>query len=202
MRAGVTYFPNDRPNYSGRCPDRRLVLSVNMSAWQLARQDVADDVALTLAAPESAVDPSQIVVELTETLLIDDPLVIGRRLERLRSTGISVSVDDFGAGFTSVAHLRKFPISQVKIDRALVSELEEDGANTRSVAGAVVALAQALELEVVAEGIETGHQLHTLAGFGCRVGQGYLFSPPVPAETISEWLAVEAVFADLVSPSS
>ena len=181
-------------------PDRRLGLSVNMSAWELARQDIADDVALTLAAPGATVDPSQIVVELTETVLIDDPLVVRRRLERLRSTGINVSVDDFGAGFTSVAHLREFPISEVKIDRSLVAELREDGSDARSVARAVVALAQALELEVISEGIESMHQVQALSGFGCRVGQGFLFSPPVPADKINEWLAADAPFLDLVSP--
>lgn len=157
--------------------------------------------ARTLATVAGSVDPSQIVVELTETLLIDDPLVIGRRLDRLRSTGVSVSVDDFGAGFTSVAHLRQFPISQVKIDRALITELEGSSSDSRSVAGAVVALAQALQLDVIAEGVETFYQLRALVELGCRIGQGYIFSAPVSAGRIGDWLAADVAFADVVSGS-
>ena len=179
-------------------PDRALRLSTNMSAWQLARHDVAEDVERALDRAGGRVDPDLVTIELTETLLIDDPLVVRRRLERLRSTGVHVSVDDFGAGFTSVAHLREFPISEVKIDRALTAELEEDLPAGRSVAGAVIALATALGLAVVAEGVESVGQARRLRGLGCRDAQGFLFSPPVPPEQITAWLGVAHPFAGLV----
>jgi diguanylate cyclase (GGDEF)-like protein len=179
---------------------RRLQLSTNMSAWELARRDVHEQVATILALAGPAIDPAQVTVELTETLLIDDPVVVGHRLNRLRSTGVRVSVDDFGSGFTSVAHLREFPISEVKIDRSLTGELI--ATSERSVAGAVIALAQALELDVVAEGIETREQTAELRRLGCRVGQGFHFSPPVSVEQIDEWLLLDAPFAPAMARTS
>lgn len=195
LRKGVA----ELVRWNTESPGRRLSLSTNMSPWQLARRDVDDEVVRTIAGAR-AVDPAQITIELTETLLIDDPMVVGRRLQKLRSTGVNLSVDDFGSGFTSVAHLRTFPISEVKIDRSLTAELDPDAVE-RSVAGAVIALAQSLELEVIAEGVETADQAQALKKLGCRHAQGYLFSPPVAADQIDEWLRADAPFAAEVGAS-
>lgn len=170
-----------------RLGQQKLRLSVNMSAWQLARQDIAGGVREQLDRHAHSIDPAQLTVELPEGLLVDAPEVTGRRLTALAASGVSVSVDDFGAGFTSIAHLRRFPIDEVKIDRELTSELGDRPINV-SVAASVIALARALELPTIAEGIETVRQASALRGLGCRIGQGFLFSKAVPAETISEWL--------------
>ena len=166
---------------------QKLRLSVNMSAWQLARQDIAGGVREQLEHHVRVIDPAQLTVELPEGLLVDAPEVTGRRLTALAASGVTVSVDDFGAGFTSIAHLRRFPINEVKLDRELTSELGGRPTNA-SVAASVIALARSLELPTIAEGIETVEQASALRGLGCRIGQGFLFSRAVPAETISEWL--------------
>lgn len=176
---------------------KRLKLSTNMSAWQLSRIDVDDEVARAIAW-EGGVDPAQVTIELTETLLVDDPEVVARRLRRLTDTGVGVSVDDFGAGFTSVAYLRKFPISEVKIDRALVWELTGGPDDDESLAAAVIALARAMNLEVVAEGVETQEQAAALRRLGCRVAQGFLFAKPLPVEEIDELIVADRPFAQFV----
>ncbi|MEM8708979.1 MAG: EAL domain-containing protein [Actinomycetota bacterium] len=178
----------------------RLKLSTNMSAWQLARVDVDDEVTRTIAW-EGGVDPAQLTIELTETLLIEDPEVVARRLRRLTDTGVGISVDDFGAGFTSVAYLRKFPISEVKIDRALVWELTGGPEDDESLAAAVIALARAMNLDVVAEGVETVEQAAALRRLGCRIAQGFLFAKPLPIEEIDELVDQSHPFADLIGDS-
>jgi len=174
----------------------RLKMSANMSAWQLARIDVDVEVARAISWA-GGVDPAQVIIELTETLLIDDPDIVARRLKKLRSTGVGISVDDFGAGFTSVAYLRKFPVSEVKIDRDLVWELDGTSNDSMSLAAAVIALANAMDLDIVDEGVETLQQAESLRRLGARVGQGYLFAKPLRAEEIDSIITEPYPFAHL-----
>jgi len=176
----------------------RLKLSVNMSAWQLSRVDVDAEVSRTLASV-GGVDPAQLTVELTETVLIDDPDVVARRLQKLRGAGVGISVDDFGSGFTSVAYLRKFPVTEVKIDRDLVWELDGTRTDNKSLAAAVIALAHAMELGIVAEGVETLEQAESLKRLGARVVQGYYFAKPLRAEEIDEIITDPFPFAHLIA---
>lgn len=176
----------------GRGGRPRLALSTNMSAWQLARTDVDQEVRRVLAG--GGVDPAQLTIELTETLLVEDPEVVARRLQKLRATGVGIAIDDFGAGFTSISYLREFPVTEVKIDRGLVWELVGDERDDASLVGAVIALSHALALDVIAEGVETPAQAATLRRLGCRVAQGYLFSPPVDADHIGVWAAQDRPF--------
>ena len=155
------------------------------AVWQLARVDVDKEISRILAW-EGGVDPAQLTVELTETLLVEDPEIVARRLGKISDTGVKISVDDFGAGFTAVAYLRKFPISEVKIDQGLVWELTGGPEDDQSFAAAVIALARALNLEIVAEGVETVEQAASLRRLGCRVAQGFLFAKPLPAVEIDE----------------
>jgi len=178
----------------GKLP--RLKLSANMSAWQLARIDVDVEVGRAISRT-GGVDPAQVIIELTETLLIDDPDIVARRLEKLRGTGVGISVDDFGAGFTSVAYLRKFPVSEVKIDRDLVWELDGTDRDDVSLAAAVIALANAMNLDVVAEGVETIQQAESLRRLGARIAQGYLFAKPLRAVEIDAIIAEPYPFAHL-----
>ncbi|RMH70334.1 MAG: EAL domain-containing protein [Actinomyces sp.] len=179
----------------------RLAVSTNMSAWELARIDVDADVRRALAA-EGGVDPGQLTIELTETLLVEDPALVARRLQKLRGAGVGVSVDDFGAGFTAIAYLRRFPISEVKIDRSLVDELTGGPADARSVVAAVIALARALDLHVVAEGVETVEQAAALRRLGCRVAQGFLFARPLTVEDFSALVGAPPPWADLVGEAT
>jgi len=102
-------------------------------------------------------------------------------LKNLRSLGIRLSIDDFGTGYSSLSYLHRFPIDTLKVDRSFVGTME-DGTENGEIVRTVIALAKALNLDVVAEGIETIHQLHQLRILGCEYGQGYLFSRPVPLE--------------------
>jgi len=172
---------------------RRLSLSVNMSAWQLSRLDVRESVARVVAR-SGRVDPDQITIEITETALVEAPDVVAFRLRRLRDLGVHLSIDDFGVGFTAIAYLVDFPVDEVKIDRALVGELTGGTQDDHSLAAAVIALARAMDLQVVAEGVETTAQVGALRRLGCERAQGYLFSAPVPAADIDQLILGRAPF--------
>ena len=171
---------------------RRLTLSTNMSAWQLSRTDVHDSVARSIAN-NGRVDPSQLTIEVTETALVEAPEVVARRLQRLREVGVGVSIDDFGEGFTAIAYLRKFPVNEVKIDRTLVEPLNGGPADRTSLAAAVIALGGAMDLTVVAEGVETTEQARSLRLLGCRVAQGFLFAKPLPVEEVDRLVADSSI---------
>ncbi len=109
-------------------------------------------------------------------------------LSRLKSLGIRLAIDDFGKGYSSLSYLHQFPCNVLKIDRSFISRMGANGENTQ-IARTIIALAQGLELEVVAEGIETEHQLAHLRNLGCQYGQGYLFSHPLTSEAAEELLA-------------
>lgn len=173
--------------------ERRLSLSVNMSAWQLSRVDVHESVARTIAR-SGGVDPDQITMEITETALIEAPDVVAPRLRRLRDLGVHLSIDDFGVGFTAIAYLVDFPVDEVKLDRTLVDRLNGGREDERSLAAAVIALARAMDLEVVAEGVETTDQVAALRRLGCEKAQGFHFAKPLPAEQIDRLLLERDVF--------
>ena len=112
---------------------------------------------------------------------MDNPENAIAMLNRLRQLGVQLSIDDFGTGYSSLSYLHRFPIDTLKVDRSFVSTME-DGSENGEIVRTIIALAKTLKLDVVAEGIETIHQLHQLRILGCEYGQGYLFSRPVPAE--------------------
>jgi EAL domain-containing protein (putative c-di-GMP-specific phosphodiesterase class I) len=120
---------------------------------------------------------------VTEAALMEHPAHAAATLGALRGIGVRIALDDFGTGYSSLARLQQLPVDVLKVDRSFVRDIAcEDGA--RGVVGAVVALAHSLRLEVVAEGVETPQQLACLGELGCDVAQGYLFSGPVPAESL------------------
>src|SRR4030095_9457979 len=100
-------------------------------------------------------------------------------LRQIKDLGVQISLDDFGTGYSSLSYLQRFPIDAVKIDRAFVRSMEE-GRQNGEIVRAIIALADAMKLSVIAEGIESVHQLHQLTVLSCQYGQGYLFSPPLP----------------------
>jgi EAL domain-containing protein (putative c-di-GMP-specific phosphodiesterase class I) len=161
-------------------------LSVNLSARQLQDPGLVQDVATILVA--TGLEPSRLVLEITESVLMSEPVTAVSRLAALKELGIKLAVDDFGTGYSSLSYLRNFPVDILKIDRSFVSALGGDPGDA-AIAHAVVSLGRTLQLRVVAEGIETAAQLAELRALGCEYGQGYLFARPLTAEAMSAVLA-------------
>ncbi|MHB1066697.1 MAG: bifunctional diguanylate cyclase/phosphodiesterase [Candidatus Nanopelagicales bacterium] len=153
----------------------RYVVSVNVSQWQHREQGFAAFV-LDLAE-QAGVNPTWLVVEVTETALIHDPALSSRELGELSEAGVGVALDDFGTGYSSLSWLTQLPVSSVKIDQAFTSELGTD-ARKGAIIKAVIEVSHDLGLTVVAEGVETSHQRDLLLALGCDQGQGFLFGPP------------------------
>jgi diguanylate cyclase (GGDEF)-like protein len=155
-----------------------MPVSVNLSPRQISHPGIVDDVATALE--RSGLDPSMLLLELTESALLeeaDSPLPV---LEELKALGVSLVLDDFGTGYSSLAYLQRFPLDGLKIDRAFVSGMTEDG-RAAALVQAVFTMARSLGLTVVPEGIETEAQREALLTLGCRYGQGFLFGRPAAA---------------------
>jgi EAL domain-containing protein (putative c-di-GMP-specific phosphodiesterase class I) len=129
------------------------------------------------------VDPKRFELEITEGLLLGDDPSTHETLKRLRAMGFSIALDDFGTGYSSLSYLQRYPINKIKIDRSFVANLGAD-MESEAVVGAIIKLAQALNLAVIAEGVETTDQRARLAAAGCSEVQGYLYSRPVPRHEI------------------
>jgi diguanylate cyclase (GGDEF)-like protein/PAS domain S-box-containing protein len=158
-------------------PDAGLRVAVNLSARQLGQHDLPDILGRLLT--RSGADPSGLHVEITESVLLDDLDTAVEGLLALKALGVNVVMDDFGTGYSSLTYLCRLPIDAVKVDRSFVSQL---GTSSRdaTVVGLVVGLAQTLNLDVVAEGVETDTQLSALRSMDCSMAQGYLFAKPMP----------------------
>jgi diguanylate cyclase (GGDEF)-like protein/PAS domain S-box-containing protein len=152
-------------------------VAVNLSARQFLQKDLEATVRLILR--ESAVDPSLIQFELTESLLMKEPEAAARTLRGLKESGVRISVDDFGTGYSSLAYLKRFPIDALKIDHAFIRDVTTNPEDA-AIAVAIIGLAHSLKLKVVAEGVETEGQLNFLSMHACDEMQGYYFSRPVP----------------------
>jgi EAL domain-containing protein (putative c-di-GMP-specific phosphodiesterase class I) len=137
----------------------------------------------------NGIQPGRFTCEITESVAMEDTKVTQNTFEKMRNAGFHVSIDDFGTGYSSLATLRRLPAAELKIDRAFVSDLEESE-DARSIVKSIVSLATALNLRVVAEGVETVGQTELLVSMGCNELQGYLFSMPIPANEL-ERLALD-----------
>ena len=168
------------------------VLEVNLSARQVDHPDLVASVERALA--DSGLSPDRVVLEITESTLMHDARSALRVLQRLKDLGVSLAIDDFGTGYSSLGYLQRFPLDVLKVDKSFVAGLGQAPGGEEIVA-AVVGLAHALGLRVVAEGVETHRQLAALQELGCDFAQGYLFSPPVPAEDLVAWEGGRAAFA-------
>jgi EAL domain-containing protein (putative c-di-GMP-specific phosphodiesterase class I) len=158
-----------------------LTLHVNASAKELVDPDYASGVVSILKA--TGLDPHRLVIEVTETDLITDIDNAGATLTRLRTGGVQVALDDFGTGYSSLSHLRRFPIDVLKIDRSFVTHLGAGGDDC-AIVRAIAALAHALDLEVIVEGVETAAQAAEAHALGCGSAQGYYFARPATATAI------------------
>jgi diguanylate cyclase (GGDEF)-like protein/PAS domain S-box-containing protein len=160
---------------------RAVPVAVNLSARQFTQRGLADTVRRIV--DETGIDPALVELEITETTLMQSGGHTMEVLEDMNRLGVRLSIDDFGTGYSSLAYLKRFPVNKIKVDRAFVRELEVS-AEDRAIVAAVMALANSLQLDVVAEGVETEAQLALLREHGCKLAQGYLFARPLEASRI------------------
>jgi diguanylate cyclase (GGDEF)-like protein len=164
-----------------------LTIAVNLSASQLLAPDLLHAVSAALRA--SGIPASAVHLEITESVVMNDVERSIATLQALRSNGVALSVDDFGTGYSSLSYLKQLPVTTLKIDRSFVDGLGGDGQHDPSIVDAVISLARALDLGVVAEGVETRGQHVALQRLGAERAQGYLWSKPMPAADVPAWLA-------------
>lgn len=162
---------------SGR--DLPLYIGVNLSPIQVARDDVAGSVGTLLN--HYGLSGHCLSIELTESVIVGDPVRAGKMLEALKACDAQVAMDDFGTGFSNLASLQKLPIDMLKIDRSFVTDMLGDRDKV-AIVRAILSLAQALGMATTAEGIETPELANTLAAMGCTTGQGFHFSAALPAD--------------------
>lgn len=156
-----------------------LMISVNLSGKHFAHSDIVEQIRRVIV--ETTIKPSSVKLEITESAVMENAETAIAMLKNLRSLGLQLSIDDFGTGYSSLSYLHRFPIDMLKVDRSFVGSME-DGTENGEIVRTVIALGKTLGLSIVAEGIETIHQLHQLRILGCEYGQGYLFSRPVPVD--------------------
>jgi diguanylate cyclase (GGDEF)-like protein/PAS domain S-box-containing protein len=167
-----------------------VTMAVNMSARQFRDGAVVSKVAGIIH--ETGIDPSQIEIEVTESLIMQDVEGAIAKMHGLTKLGLSLSIDDFGTGYSSLSILKKFPLSRLKIDRSFIRDLPHN-AEDKAIVSAIVNLAKSLDLEIVAEGVETKEQAAFLAEVGCHEFQGFLFAQPSSAEVIETLLLSHGV---------
>ncbi len=165
-----------------------LKVSVNVSPMQLEQDDFVQRFRAAMDACD--LSPAAVKLEITESTLMRDMEAIVPRLRELRRLGVSVAIDDFGTGYSSLSYLHQFPINTLKVDRTFVGDIRADQSSA-SIIDAIVAMARGLKLDVIAEGVENRTQLGYLKAQGCREVQGYIFSRPVPADTLAAMLGGE-----------
>jgi EAL domain-containing protein (putative c-di-GMP-specific phosphodiesterase class I) len=163
-----------------------LRVAVNVSSRYLNHGNVIADVRAALGAHR--LRPECLILEVTESLLLDDSSQLDRTFSELKAIGVRLALDDFGTGYSSLAYLHRFPIDILKIDRTFVERLapgaETEGVDAVALARAILSLARALGLDTVAEGIEEDAQRDTLLELGCRTGQGYSFGKAMPVDEV------------------
>ncbi len=170
-----------------RPPGRRLRMGVNVSPLQVQQIRWAEEVAEVVRA--SGIEPGDLVLEITESVLVDDPEITARRLAEVRALGVRIAVDDFGTGYSSLAFLRRFPVDVLKIDKMFIDGVAADPQEA-ALAQAVVRLAATMHLDAVAEGVAAPEQYEALVRMRCPYGQGFLFAEPQEPD------AVVALFGD------
>ncbi len=161
-------------------------MSVNVSPRQLS--DTNFPAIVSEALTRSGVSPQLLWLEVTESVMITEPELALATLRRLRSLGVRMALDDFGTGYSSLSLLQKFPLQRIKIDRAFVHGVA-DNPNDRSLVRTIIAMGRSLGLDIVAEGVESVHQLQVLSDLGCSKAQGFLISHPVPADAMRSTVA-------------
>lgn len=181
VEQSIMQYAKWRKNYG-----HSFVMSINISALQYNRDDFVDSVIEVIKKYD--VSPSEIELEITETILIEDFQAVYDKLKLLRDYGIRISLDDFGTGFSSLSYLKKLPIDTLKIDKSFIDTVLVDSA-TRVITEAIINMVKALGFESVAEGVEEEKQYEYLYSIGCDVIQGYLFGKPLSTDEVESVLA-------------
>ena len=169
-----------------------LSVSVNLSARDLLDVGLPETVARLLA--QHAVPPERLELEITESVILADPLRARAVLGHLDAMGVQLSIDDFGVGYSSLAYLKRLPVSEIKIDRSFVMNMRDDD-NDGVIVQSTIDLGRNLGLRVVAEGVEDEATWHALAALDCDQAQGYFLSRPVPGDQIAVWLSARPLLA-------
>jgi diguanylate cyclase (GGDEF)-like protein/PAS domain S-box-containing protein len=167
-------------------PRLSLAVAINISGRQLQGSGLADTLRQTLTS--SSVDPSSVVLEITESVLMQQTDPVLERLQQLKALGVRLAIDDFGTGYSSLSYLQRFPIDILKIAKPFVDEVGH-GVDRSALARAIVGLGDTLKLQTIAEGIERAEQRAALIELGCTLGQGYHFWPALPGAEVAELLA-------------
>jgi EAL domain-containing protein (putative c-di-GMP-specific phosphodiesterase class I) len=175
----------DLKHWDEEHPGNDMQIAINLSARQLKEPSVGPQIARVLHRMD--VDPRRLILEVTESLVMDDGEAAAATLWQLRALGIRIAVDDFGTGYSSLSRLVDLPLDDIKIDRSFIRELSVSDAGA-TIIKAAIAMAHGLDLNVVAEGVESPEQLAFLMRSGCDQAQGYLFSKPLPADAIGGML--------------
>lgn len=164
---------------------KHLILAVNVSAKQFRQPDFVASVLAVLE--KTGANPDKLKLELTESILVDNVEDIIAKMQALRNKGVRFSLDDFGTGFSSLAYLKRLPLNQLKIDQSFVREARTNSRDT-AIIHAIIALGHSLDMDVIAEGVETEEDRNFLAAHGCNHYQGYFFSKPIPIEPFEKLL--------------
>jgi diguanylate cyclase (GGDEF)-like protein len=170
-------------DWAGTADLGAVQVAINVSGRHLLSQTLFDHVVELLDA--TGLEPHRLVVEITETVLVNDLVVAAAQLEAVRGLGVRIALDDFGTGYTSITHLRQLPIDIIKIDRSFVQRLASE--KDRTLLAMITDLGHHLGLTITAEGVETAEQYDTLRQLGCDRAQGYLMSRPLPADALEAW---------------
>lgn len=163
-----------------------FMMSVNVSQVQFRHPHFLS--MLRKALEDTNAPPHCIELEITESMAMEEPDALIKLLDQIAETGVSIAIDDFGTGFSSLSHLQKLNVDRLKIDRAFVTEIT-DSSRGSSIAEMIIQLGRNLELDVIAEGVEDERQAKILTELGCPFGQGYLFSHPLNADVLHDWLS-------------
>lgn len=173
-----------------------LMMSVNLSVISFADMALVDQINSIMG--ETGIKPSSLKLEITESAVMGNAESAIAMLNRIKATGVSLSIDDFGTGYSSLSYLHKLPLDYLKIDRSFVTGMA-DGSENEEIVRTIVALAKALRLSIIAEGIETRTQLYNLRELGCEFGQGYLFSRPLPVNQIDAILSDDNLWSEFIA---
>ncbi len=161
-------------------------IAVNLSPAQFQDAELVESV--TKIVKDTALPEGTLELEITESILMNNPEKAVSTLKELKALGVMIAIDDFGTGYSSLNYLKRFPVGSIKIDRSFVNDIHVD-LDDKAIVDAVIGLGHSLNLEVVAEGVEEVEQLEYLREKGCDFIQGFLFSKPLPATTFESWVS-------------
>jgi len=171
-------------------PERDLIINVNLSIKQFMQPKLVENIGILLR--DLGIPPNALKLEITESTVMEDPIAAVEMLQQMKDMGIRLAIDDFGTGYSSLSYLHRFPLDTLKIDRSFISG-EAKGLNGIEIARTVMPLAKNLQLDVIAEGVETAEQAQELRKLNCKYAQGYYFSAPVSADEAGAMLVEHIV---------